>query len=86
MSRPRDVQPAIAPADALEGGRVVDASGAAVGTIEDLMLDAERGRIAYVVVSLATQGAEQVVAVPWAALTHDAARQCFVIDAAFRYR
>jgi sporulation protein YlmC with PRC-barrel domain len=77
---------AIAPADSLEGARIVDADGAEVGVIEDLMLDARGGRVAYVVMSLAAPRDGQVVAVPWAALAHDGERRCFVLDAAFRYR
>ena len=76
----------IAPADALEGARIVDRVGADVGVIQDLMLDAQHGRIAYVVMSLAAPRGDQVVAVPWGVLTHDAERDCFVIDEAFRYR
>jgi sporulation protein YlmC with PRC-barrel domain len=76
----------IAPAEALEGGRIVDSAGAEVGVIQDLMLDTQRGSIAYVVMSLAAPRGDQVVAIPWAALTHDAGRHCFVIDEAFRYR
>ncbi len=77
---------AITPADSLEGARIVDAGGTDVGVIEDLMLDAGAGRVAYVVMSLAAPRDGQVVAVPWTALTHDAERRCFVLDAAFRYR
>ena len=77
---------AIAPADSVEGGRIVDAAGAEVGVVEDLMIDAQAGRVAYVVMSLAAPREGQVVAVPWAALTHDPERRCFVIDGAFRYR
>jgi sporulation protein YlmC with PRC-barrel domain len=80
------VRAAIAPADSLEGGRIVDAAGADVGVIEDLMIDAGGGRVAYIVMSLAAPREGQVVAVPWAALTHDGERRCFVIDEAFRYR
>ena len=75
----------IVPAEALEGGRIVDRVGADVGVIQDLMLDAHRGSVVYVVMSLAAPRADQVVAVPWAALTHDGERGCFVIDEAFRY-
>jgi len=86
MSRRAPVAESLAPADSLDGGRVVDLDGADVGIIEDLMIDAQRGAIAYVVMSLAPPRGDQVVAVPWAALTHDAERRCFVIDEVFRYR
>ena len=85
MSKRKDEQ-SLAPGDSLDGGRVVDAEGSDVGIIEDLMIDAQRGEICYVVMSLAAPRGDQVVAVPWAALTHDAARRCFVIDEVFRYR
>jgi sporulation protein YlmC with PRC-barrel domain len=49
---------------------VVDSDGAMLGSITDLMLDLERGRIAYAVV--ATGGimgiGERLFAVPWSAL------------------
>jgi len=53
-----------------------------VGTIQNLMIDAERGCIAYAVLS---HGGflgigEQLFAVPWAALELDDQREAYVLD------
>jgi hypothetical protein len=49
----------------------------------DIMLDVPRGRIAYAV--MASGGflglGEKLFALPWSALTLDAQRECFVMDA-----
>ncbi|HEX4764199.1 MAG TPA: PRC-barrel domain-containing protein [Usitatibacter sp.] len=75
----------IAAADAL-GCPVVDANGTEVGSIEDLMIDTQRGAIAYVMMATTSERGDALVAVPWHALSHDAERQRFVIDeAALRY-
>jgi sporulation protein YlmC with PRC-barrel domain len=69
-------------ADALEGGWVVNAAGEELGTIEEIMIDVQRGAVAYAVMScsgLADAG-EKLFAVPWSALTLDPARHCFVLD------
>ena len=69
-------------ADALEGDRVVNPAGEELGTIEEIMIDVQRGSVAYAVVSCGTVGlADKLFAIPWHALTRDAARRCFVLDA-----
>jgi sporulation protein YlmC with PRC-barrel domain len=68
------------------GGQVVDARGTQVGTIEDLMIDTRRGAIAYAMMSTVSGRDDALVAVPWSALSHDAERNRFVLDAAFTYR
>ena len=76
----------IAAADAI-GVPVVDATGAEVGTIEDLMIDTQRGAVAYAMMATTSVRGDALVAVPWRALSHDAERQRFVIDeGAIRYR
>ena len=72
--------PQVLAADALEGDRVVNRAGEELGTIEEVMIDLERGTVAYVVVSCAGPG-ERLVAVPWTALTIESERRCFVLDA-----
>ena len=71
--------------DAL-GYPVVDASGAEVGTIEDLMIDTQRGAIAYVMMATTSGRGDALVAVPWAALSHDPDRHRFVLKDAISYR
>jgi hypothetical protein len=68
----------IVPADALGGERVVDREGREIGTIDDLVIDVPRGRIAYAVMT--ESGRAKRIAVPWNALTRDEARSCFVLD------
>jgi sporulation protein YlmC with PRC-barrel domain len=60
----------LSPAASLCGWMVVDRSGETVGSIADLMLDLDCGRVAYAVV--ASGGfvgvGEKIFAVPWSAL------------------
>jgi sporulation protein YlmC with PRC-barrel domain len=83
MAKRPDTKPApeVIGAEMLEGERVVDARGEDLGTIEDLMIDVERGAIAVAVVSCTFPGGDRLVAVPWGALSRDPERQCFVLDA-----
>jgi uncharacterized protein YrrD len=69
-------------ADTLDGDSVVNAQGEDLGKIEDIMLDVERGRIAYAVLSYGgfLGMGDKLFAVPWSALTLDADRHCFVLN------
>jgi sporulation protein YlmC with PRC-barrel domain len=73
---------AIVAADVLEGGKIVDARGRELGTIEDIMIDVRGGAIAYAV--MACGGflglREERLAVPWDALRLDEERQRFVLE------
>src|SRR5215467_9381763 len=66
----------------LAGDTVIDARGEDLGHLDHLMIDVPSGRIAYGV--LARGGVfgigERLFAIPWDALTLDAARKCFVLD------
>jgi hypothetical protein len=66
----------------LAGDTVIDARGEDLGKLDHVMLDVPSGRIAYGV--LARGGVfgigERLFAIPWDALTLDAARKCFVLD------
>jgi len=74
--------PQIMAADTLEGDSVVNLEGDKLGTIQDIMLDVPRGKVAYAV--LATGGmlglGDKLHAIPWSALTLDANNKCFVLD------
>lgn len=74
--------PEIMAADTLEGNDVYNYANEKLGTIEHIMLDVSHGRIAYAV--LARGGVlgigEKLHAIPWAALTLDANRKCFMLD------
>jgi sporulation protein YlmC with PRC-barrel domain len=75
--------PRVTPADTLQGDKVVNRDGEDLGTIEDVMIDVQRGTVAYAVMSLGgLRGlGDKLFAVPWNALTLDTARHCFVLDA-----
>ena len=75
--------PEVMAADTLEGDKVVNAKGEDLGTIEDIMIDVQRGRVAYAVMSCGgfLGLGEKLFAIPWSALVLDANRHCFVLDA-----
>ncbi len=74
--------PDVMDAKTLIGDEVVNAANEKLGTVEAIMLDVGRGRVAYAV--LAFGGflgiGEKLFAVPWRALALDADRKCFVLD------
>jgi hypothetical protein len=81
-SAPDSPGPFVMSCDTLVGDRVVNRANEELGNIEHLMIDVPTGRIAYAV--LACGGVfgigEKLFAVPWAALTLDAERRCFILD------
>lgn len=74
--------PQIMAADTLEDNDVVNAAGEDLGEIEHIMLDVQRGRIAYAVLSMGgfLGMGEKLFAVPWSALKLDADNKCFILD------
>lgn len=75
--------PEVMAADTLEGDSVVNPQGEDLGTIEDIIIDVQRGTVAYAVMSCGGfMGlGDKLFAIPWNALTLDAERHCFVLDA-----
>lgn len=75
--------PRLMTAHTLEGDTVVNRQGETLGKIEDIMLDLPRGRIAYAVMSSGgfLGFGDRLFALPWSALTLDAERRRFVMDA-----
>jgi sporulation protein YlmC with PRC-barrel domain len=74
--------PEIMAADTLEGNDVYNAGGEELGSIKDIMIDVPRGRVAYAVLSrggILGMG-DKLFAIPWAALTLDTDRKCFVLN------
>lgn len=74
--------PEVMAADTLEGDRVVNAAGETLGKIRDIMIDVPSGRVAYAVLSvggLLGMG-DRLFAIPWVALTMDAANKCFILN------
>lgn len=75
--------PEVMAADTLEGDDVINPQGENLGEIKKIMIDVQSGRVAYAVLS--TGGflgiANKLFAIPWGALTLDASRKCFILDA-----
>lgn len=70
-------------ANALFGDKVVGLRNETLGTVTELMLDAPRGRIAYAVIANGGfMGVDQqFFAIPWSALSWDAANGRLLLDA-----
>lgn len=68
-------------ASTLKGDRVVNRQEEDLGKIEDLMIDLDRGRIAYAVLSFGgVLGlGDKLFAIPWEALALDAVEKRFVL-------
>jgi sporulation protein YlmC with PRC-barrel domain len=69
-------------ASTLTGDEVVNAKGESLGKIEDLMLDLDRGRIGYAVLSFGgvLGVGNKLFAVPWTALTVDHVNKRCLLD------
>lgn len=69
-------------ASTLKGDTVVNSSDEKLGTIEDLMIDLDRGRIAYAVLSFGgfLGMGDKLFAIPWSALTVDTAEKRFILN------
>lgn len=67
----------------LRGDKVVDGAGEDLGKIEAIMLDVTTGRIAYAVLTVGGVFGmgTKLFAIPWSALTLDAAEKRFVLNA-----
>jgi len=81
-SSPGGPGPQVMAADTLEGNDVYNSAGDELGSIKDIMIDVPRGRVAYAVLS---RGGvlgigDKLFAIPWAALTLDTDRKCFVLN------
>jgi sporulation protein YlmC with PRC-barrel domain len=69
-------------ADTLTGNRVVNLQKEDLGKIEHVMLDPERGRIAYAVLSFGgfLGMGDKLFAIPWSALTLDTVEKRFILN------
>ena len=72
--------PFVMDAATLDGDKVVNAAGEDIGKIEAIMLDVAAGRIAYAVLSFGGFFGigSKLFAIPWSALTLDAAEKRFM--------
>jgi sporulation protein YlmC with PRC-barrel domain len=75
--------PEVMDAATLNGDNVVNAAGDGLGKIEAIMLDVTSGRIAYAVLSFGGifGMGTKLFAIPWSALTLEAADKRFMLDA-----
>jgi sporulation protein YlmC with PRC-barrel domain len=75
--------PRVMDAATLKGDKVVDGTGEDLGKIEAIMLDVTTGRIAYAVLTFGGVFGigTKLFAIPWSALTLDAAEKRFVLNA-----
>ncbi len=69
-------------AKTLIGDYIQNSQGEKLGMVEDLMLDLESGKVAYVVVSYGTLSnlKDKLFAVPWKAFRLDTQKHRFVLD------
>lgn len=69
-------------ASTLSGDDVYDTKGEKLGSIKEIMLDIENGKVCYVVLSFGgfLSLGEKLFAVPWSALTVDIDNKRFVMD------
>jgi sporulation protein YlmC with PRC-barrel domain len=64
--------PTVLSASTLKGDKVTNAKGEDLGTVEEIMLDLEQGRVAYVVMSFGRVNwmpNDKLFAIPWEALS-----------------
>jgi len=69
-------------ADTLTGDKVVNRQKENLGTIEHLMIDVEKGRVAYAVLSFGgfLGVGDKLFAIPWNALTVDTGERQFILN------
>ncbi|HET9234806.1 MAG TPA: PRC-barrel domain-containing protein [Candidatus Eisenbacteria bacterium] len=77
-----ETHPNVISTTSLIGDKVVNRAGENLGKIEELMLDLEKGRVAYAVLSFGgVMGmGEKMFAIPFEALQLDASREHFTLD------
>jgi sporulation protein YlmC with PRC-barrel domain len=77
-----EIHPNVVSTTAIIGDSVVNRAGENLGKIEELMLDLEKGRVAYAVLSFGgfLKMGEKLFAVPFEALKLDAKREHFTLD------
>jgi sporulation protein YlmC with PRC-barrel domain len=67
----------------LKGDKVVNYKGEDLGKVEEIMIDLDRGRVAYAVLSFGgfLGMGDKLFAIPWQALTVDTAQKHLVLNA-----
>jgi sporulation protein YlmC with PRC-barrel domain len=76
------LRPRMLSASSLASDDVYNPGGDKLGSIKDLMLDLDSGKVSYAVLSFGgfLSLGEKLFAVPWSALTVDTDRKCVVMD------
>ncbi|VFB08348.1 Uncharacterized protein conserved in bacteria [Aeromonas salmonicida] len=74
--------PRVLSASTLNGNDVYNPRGEKLGSIKELMLDIDNGKVCYAVLSFGgfLSLGEKLFAVPWRALKVDTEKKCFVMD------
>jgi len=69
-------------ADTLTGDKVVNRQKEDIGTIEHLMIDVKKGRLAYAILSFGgfLGMGDKLFAIPWGALAVDSSEEQFILD------
>jgi sporulation protein YlmC with PRC-barrel domain len=69
-------------ASTLKGDKVVNPQGESLGDIHEIMIDLDRGRVAYAVLSFGgfLGLGDELFAIPWEALTIDTAEKRIVLN------
>ena len=86
MLQTRDVKgrwlQSVVAADTLTGDKVVNRQKEDLGTIEHLMIDVKKGRLAYAVLSFGgfLGMGDKLFAIPWGALAVDTGEEQFILD------
>ena len=86
MLQTRDVKgrwmQSVVAADTLTGDKVVNRQKEDLGTIEHLMIDVKKGRVAYAVLSFGgfLGMGDKLFAIPWGALAVDTSEEQFILD------
>jgi sporulation protein YlmC with PRC-barrel domain len=78
----RSTHPTVLSSSSICKDRVKNAAGDDLGKIEDLMIDLNSGRVAYAVLSFGgfLKLGNKLFAIPWEALTLDAANELFILN------
>ena len=74
--------PRVLSATTIIGDKVINSAGEQLGSIKELMMDIDKGRIAYAVLSFGgfLGFGDKLFAIPWRALTIDTANHAFILD------
>ncbi len=74
--------PEVMAAKTLQSNDVYNRQDEKLGSIQDIMLDVQHGRVAYAVLSKGgvLGVGDKLHAIPWGALTLDTDRKCFILD------